>query len=104
VVFDEAMMPEYQKVAHELRENGIQTDVYYGAQKNLKKQLSYADKRNSPFAVIIGEDEIAKGVVTVKDLKLGKQQVDIQDREEWKAKVQAEIPRDQLVAYLKERL
>jgi histidyl-tRNA synthetase len=104
VVFDETLMPEYQKVAHELRSQGIETDVFYGAQKNLKKQLSYADKRNSPFAVIIGEDEIQKGVVTVKDLKLGKQKADIQDREEWKAKVQVEIPRDGLVGYLKKRL
>ncbi len=104
VVFDDKLMPEYQKIAGELRANDIETEIYYGSQKGLKKQLSYADKRNSPFAIIIGEDEIKKGVATVKDLRLGKQQTDIHDREEWKAKVQTEVHRNNLVHHIKNNL
>ena len=35
--------------------------------------MSYADQRLSPAAVILGEDEIAAGQVTVKDLDLGRE-------------------------------
>ncbi len=104
VVFSEDLMPEYQKIARELRAKDIEAEVYYGSQKGLKKQLSYADKRNSPLAIIVGEDEIENGTVTVKDLRLGKQQVDIQDRAEWKAKVQKEVQRGQLVDYILQHL
>lgn len=104
VVFDDKLMPEYQKIAGELRANNIEAEIYYGSQKGLKKQLSYADKRNSPFAIIIGENEIEKGIATVKDLRLGKKQTNIQDREEWKAKVQTEIHRDHLVHHIKNNL
>lgn len=103
-VFDEKFMPEYQKIAKELRSNNIETEIYYGSQKSLKKQLSYADKRNSPFAIIIGEDEIKKKITTVKDLRLGKQQTDIKNREEWKTKVQTEVHRDHLVNHIKNNL
>lgn len=104
VVFDEELMPHYQKIAAELRASNIETEIYYGAQKGMKKQLSYADKKNCPFAIIIGEDEIKKGVVTVKDLRLGKLQTEIKDREEWKARVQTEVHRDQLVHHFKNNL
>ena len=39
----------------------------------LRAQMRYADKRLSPAAVILGEDEIAAGQVTVKDLDLGRE-------------------------------
>lgn len=102
--FDEQLTSEYQKIANELRQNEINAEVYYGTQKRLNKQLAYADKRNAPLAIIIGEDEVKKGVVTVKDLRLGKRQTDIKDKEEWKKKVQVEIPRDHLIHHIKNNL
>jgi histidyl-tRNA synthetase len=98
VVFDDNLMPEYQKIARELRNNGMDAEVYYGFQRGLKKQLSYADKHNSPFAILLGEDELKKGVVTVRDLRLGKQMsAEITDKDEWKKKVQFEVPRTELI-------
>ncbi len=105
VVFDENLMGEYQKIAHELREKKIDTEVYSGIQKGLKKQLSYADKKNCPIAILLGEDEHAKGVVTVRDLKMGeKMSDDITDKEEWKMKMQREVKREELVSEIKEKL
>ncbi len=101
VLFDEHLMPEYQQIAHELREAGIDTEIYYGLQKGLKKQLAYADKKNCPFAILIGEDEAKAGIATVKNLKLGKDKTmqKIKDKNEWRAKVQAQIKRENLVQY-----
>ena len=99
-VFDEALMPEYQKIAKELRASNIQTEIFYGSQKKLKKQFSYADKRNAPLAIMVGENELESGVATVKDLRLGREATDIKDKNEWRAKVQAEVKRDDLVAHI----
>ncbi len=100
--FDDNLMNEYQKLAGELRNAGIRTEIYYGSQKSLKKQLTYADKKNCPFAILIGEDEINEGTITVKNLKLGKDEKlkQIKDKNEWRAKVQVQIKRDDLIDYL----
>lgn len=104
-VFDDELMGEYQKIAAELRNAGISTEVYYGAQRGLKKQLGYADKMDSPVCLLLGSDEFAKGVVTVRDLALGKEMSDsITNKEEWKQKVQKEVLREDLVATVKQML
>ena len=105
IVFDEKLMPLYQKTAMQLRNAGINTEIYYGAKRGLKHQMSYADKNNCPLAIIIGEDEAQKGVATVKNLKLGKllsQQ--ISDKNEWKSKVQTEISLENLAQEVKKLL
>jgi histidyl-tRNA synthetase len=85
----------------ELRQAGIRAEVYLGNPKNFGNQLKYADKRNSPAAVIEGADEKANGVVQVKDLILGKKIAENATLEEWKERPsQAEIPRDQLVPHI----
>ena len=65
---------ETLKVARELREAGIRTETYFASKKKMQmgNQLSHADHYGIPVAVIIGEDEIAQGVVAVKDLNAGK--------------------------------
>jgi histidyl-tRNA synthetase len=76
---------ESLRVAKELRDAGINAEVYLGAKANMKAQMSHADRWEIPVAVIVGEDEIAKGVVSVKDLLAGKQQREnIENREEYR--------------------
>jgi len=105
IVFDEHLMPEYQKIARELRLAGIATEVYYGSQRGLKKQLAYSDKKNCPVAILMGEDEVNKGVVTVRNLKLGKQMASqITDKTEWKDKVQMEVNREDLIQEIQKLL
>ena len=55
-----------------LRAAGVRTQLY-GEQRKFKAKMAYADKIGVPFAVLIGEDEIAAGVVSVKDMTSGEQ-------------------------------
>lgn len=105
IVFDDNLMPLYQKTAMQLRAAGINTEIYYGAKRGLKHQMAYADRNNSPLAIIIGGDEAAKGVASVKNLKLGKQLAEtITDKNEWKKRVQTEIPLSTLADEIKKML
>jgi histidyl-tRNA synthetase len=102
---DRDRMADYQAMVAELRQAGIRAEVYLGNPKNFGNQLKYADKRNSPAAVIEGADEKDRGVVQVKDLILGKKIAENATLEEWKERPsQAEIPRDQLVQHIQKLL
>lgn len=54
------------------RANGIRTELFPDAAK-MKKQMSYANANNIPFVALAGDDEIQKGVVTLKNMKTGEQ-------------------------------
>jgi len=71
IVFDQDQMTDYFAAAGELRAAGIAAEVYLGG-SGMKAQMKYADRRSSPAAVMIGEDERAAGQVTIKDLDLGR--------------------------------
>ena len=60
------------KVANTLRSNGINTEVYLN-NKKLKAKFKYADKLEIPYVIVIGEDEIEKQVVKLKDMKTGEE-------------------------------
>ncbi len=65
---DAAQLPAYLAIASELRGAGIATEVVLEGGK-LGKQFKYADRAGIRFVIVLGEDELAKGVVTVKDLR-----------------------------------
>ena len=60
------------RLATEFRAAGIRTQIY-SEQKKFKAKMSYADKLGIPYAVFLGEDEIAQGVCSVKNLRTGEQ-------------------------------
>ncbi len=104
-VMDRDRMADYQTMAAELRNAGIRAEVYLGNPKNFGNQLKYADRRGSPVAVIEGGDEKANGLVQIKDLVLGAKIAENATLEEWKERPsQFEVPRDQLVAKVREIL
>ncbi len=72
------------QLVQELRMAGISVDIAYKG--NAKKRFARADKLRSMVALVLGEDEIAQGMVTVKQLASGTQEL---------------LPRDQLIATLK---
>ena len=45
----------------------------YGEQKKFKQKMTYANKLGVPFIVLIGEDEMAQGACSVKDMRSGEQ-------------------------------
>ena len=98
-VMDRDRMGDYLAMASELRAAGIRAEVYLGNPKNFGNQLKYADKRESPVAVIQGGDEAERGVVQLKDLILGAKIAQEASLEEWKSQpAQVEVARADLVA------
>jgi histidyl-tRNA synthetase len=74
----------YQRMVATLRSEGIRSELYLGNPKHsLGQQMKYADRRNSPCAIIQGSDERANGKVQIKDLILGAGLTEIRDREEY---------------------
>ncbi len=69
---DEARLPAYLAIASELRAGGLNTEVQLEPRK-LARQFQYADRAGIRFVVIVGEDEEARGVVSVKDLRRAEQ-------------------------------
>ena len=105
-VFDKSLLGEYFKMADDIRQAGIRAEVYVGT-GNITKQMKYADRRGVQLAVIMGEDELARGEVTIKDLMQGAEMAkDITSNEEWKAArpAQQTIARGELIKVLTDML
>jgi len=104
-VMDRDRMADYQAMASELRAEGIRAEVYLGNPKNFGNQLKYADKRQSPVAIIQGGDEADKGVIQIKDLILGAKIAENASLDEWKSQpAQFEAPRAELVQAVRQVL
>ena len=71
-LLDEARLHDGLQIARELRAGGINTEVQLESRK-LARQMQYADRAGIRFVVLVGEDEAARGVVTVKDMRRGEQ-------------------------------
>ena len=71
---DAAQAQQYLRMAAELRERGIATEVYF-EKKGLGDQLKYASKKGFKVAVIAGENEFASGQVKLKNLVTGVESV-----------------------------
>ncbi|MDD5953897.1 MAG: histidine--tRNA ligase [Firmicutes bacterium] len=59
-------------LAQQLRGAGLRVQLY-GEQKKFKQKMAYANKLGVPFAVLLGEDEIAEGMCSVKNMVSGQQ-------------------------------
>lgn len=59
-------------LAESLRSTGLRVQLY-GEQKKFKQKMAYANKLAVPFAVLLGEDEIAAGKCSVKNMATGEQ-------------------------------
>ncbi|MBI2309428.1 histidine--tRNA ligase [Candidatus Collierbacteria bacterium] len=68
-VFDPDFYQSSLKVTNNLRKAGINAEVYLEPEAKLDKQLKYADRKGIPYVVIIGPEEAAKNVVTLKNMK-----------------------------------
>jgi histidyl-tRNA synthetase len=71
-LLDETRLHDGLQIARELRAGGINTEVQLESRK-LARQMQYADRAGIRFVVLVGEDEAARGVVTVKDMRRGEQ-------------------------------
>jgi histidyl-tRNA synthetase len=82
-------------IARRLRAAGINTEVQMESRK-LAKQFQYASRAGIRFVVLAGEDELARGVVTVKDLQR-EQQFEV-TREELASSLKVELEQARALA------
>ena len=61
-------------IINKVREEGIRAEIYPDSAK-MKKQMSYANAKQIPFVVLAGDNEIAAGKVTLKNMETGEQQL-----------------------------
>ena len=61
-------------LAEQLRAQGLRVQLY-GEKKKFKQKMAYANKLGVPFAVLLGEDEIAQGKCSAKDMASGEQRL-----------------------------
>ncbi|MEM9013863.1 MAG: histidine--tRNA ligase [Pseudomonadota bacterium] len=106
LAMDADQMARYQAMAEELRKSGLTAEVYLGG-SGMRAQMKYADKRGAPVVIIEGEDERARGELTIKDLVLGAaMSKDIEGNTEWREgrPAQFSVERKDLVEAVKKVL
>ena len=86
-------------LATRLRGAGIRTQLYT-EQKKFKQKMSYADKLGVPYVLLLGEDEITQGKVSLKDMATGEQE--LLSVEEAVEKIRAAIGADANTAPIQE--
>jgi len=67
-VMDEKYLKNYYEILKVLRDNNINSEIFLDSKKNLGKQLTYANKKLCPIAVICGENEFKDNTITLKNL------------------------------------
>ncbi|RIK46341.1 MAG: histidine--tRNA ligase [Chloroflexi bacterium] len=80
---------EALRLVAELRRAGVRAEATLEEGRDLGRQFRYAVRRGVPFALVIGPDEVQRGVVAVKDLQ---------------NELQVDVPRATVAAYLRERV
>ena len=70
--FDEQAEAYALPLLQALRAAGVASELY-PARAKLKKQLTYADNKKIPYVVLVGEEEIAAGLFSLKDMQSGDQ-------------------------------
>lgn len=101
VNMDPTLVDEYLAMTFELRRAGIATELYLGPEKAIGKQLRYADQYGVPIAILYGSSEKEKGIVTLKDMEMGRRRAQkLDNRKEWleERPGQREAPRGELTA------
>jgi histidyl-tRNA synthetase len=72
-IVEEGAVRDALKVSVKLRKAQLNTEVYPDASARLDKQLDYANKKQIPFVIIFGPEEVEKEIVTVKKMETGVQ-------------------------------
>ncbi|KAJ1926809.1 Cytoplasmic and mitochondrial histidine tRNA synthetase [Tieghemiomyces parasiticus] len=94
IAVGDGLLDERMAIAVELWENGIKAEYMFKAKPKLQPQFTACDRDLIPLSVIIGKDELAKGVVKIKDM---------QNKNADEAGG-VEVPYTEMVAELKRRL
>ncbi|MEK6797981.1 MAG: HisS family protein, partial [Planctomycetota bacterium] len=104
---DKSLTSAYQAIVSELRSAGVNAELYVGTQ-GIGKQFKYAGDTRKIVAVVMGSEELARGEVSLKDLRLGEElsrEVGA-DRKRWleQQPAQLAVPRGELVPAIRNML
>lgn len=88
VAVGEKAETEAVRIVHDLRQHGIQADKDY-QQRKMKAQFKAADRYQAKFVLVIGENELEKNIINIRDMKTGDQE---------------EVPLDDLIQYMHGKL
>lgn len=72
-IFSKELSDKSIAFCSQLRKLGINTEIYPDQDVKLDKQLKYANKKGIPYVAIIGEEEVEKNIVKIKDMISGEQ-------------------------------
>lgn len=73
-IFDQTLIPDYLKLAYELRDKNINTEVYPNQKAKIAKQLKYADHQKIPYTIVLGSDEKKNNLLILKNMQSGQQE------------------------------
>ncbi len=72
-VFAQERATDSLAMTAELRKAGLKAETFLEPGRDLGRQFRYASRRGIPFAIVLGPDEVERGVVAVKNLTTGDQ-------------------------------
>ena len=104
LIMDRETIAETAQLVQSLRNAGLRAEMYMG-ESGMKPQLRYADARGARLALIEGSDERERGVITIKDLQLGREKsAEIADNAEWRESQhsQFEVNKSELISKINE--
>lgn len=74
-IFSKEFLKESLEILQILRRNGIKADICLKDKYDLKKQFKYADQKGFSYVVLVGPEEKEKGLVKIKNLNSGEEQL-----------------------------
>ena len=72
ITFNETLMAGLTLMS-KFRDEGVKADII-NETKSFKTKMKEANKRNLPYIIILGEDEVKAGIYTLKDMRTGEQE------------------------------
>jgi len=72
-IFSPELLEKSQELTQKLRVKNINTDLYPDSTEKIAKQLKYANNNQIPYVLLIGPDETAKNLMTLKNMTTGEQ-------------------------------
>lgn len=72
-IFSNKLLNQSINIAQKLRKEGINTEIYLDSEKKLDKQLKYAHRKGIPYVIIIGDEEVKRKVIRIKNMRTGEQ-------------------------------
>ncbi len=72
-VFNEDLVQNTLQLTQQMREAGINTDLYSSPTVKLDKQLKYADRKGIPYVIILGPEEVNQNKLKLKNMQTQEQ-------------------------------